>query len=105
LDQFNAETTQWAEADPSVPAAQWTPDRRAVEQTVQPLLQQYATDTEAAARQSANPVLEDFAMSAGLYLRAYLTVGENYTGADGWLSYVAFKFANLISGACVAAAG
>lgn len=105
LDKFNAATTQWADADPSVPASQWTPERKALEQSVQPLLTAYASDTESAGRQSGNPVLEDFAFSAALYLRAYLTVGDNYTGVDGWLSYTGFKFANLVSGACRAMAG
>jgi hypothetical protein len=105
LDRFNADTTQWADADPSVPASQWTPERRALEQSVQPLLKAYASDIESAGRQSGNPVLEDFAFSAALYLRAYLTVGDNYTVADGWLSSVGFKFANLVSGACLAEAG
>lgn len=105
LDQFNAETTQWADADPSVPASQWTPERQALEKSVQPLIEGYATDVEALGRKSDNPVLGDFASSAALYLRAYLTVGENYTVADGWLSSVGFKFANLVSGACRAAAG
>ena len=105
LDKFDADTTQWADADPSVPASQWTPERQALEQSVQPLLTAYANDTESAGRQSGNPVLEDFAFSAALYLRAYLTVGDNYKVADGWLSSVGFKFANLVSGACLAVAG
>jgi hypothetical protein len=105
LDEFNAETTAWADSDPSVPASQWTPERRALEQSVQPLIEAYANNIDTLGRQSKNPVLEDFASSAALYLRAYLTVGDNYKVADGWLSSVGFKFANLVSGACLAVSG
>ena len=104
LDQFNERTTQWADADPSTPASDWNSDRRVLEQSVQPLIRDYAGDVEALGRESQNPILADFAGSAALYLRAYLTVGSNYTLADGWLSSVGFKFANLVSGACRAAA-
>ena len=105
LNKFNSETTAWADADPSVSGTQWTPERRALEQSVQPLIETYAADVEAAGRKSGNPTLEDFASSAAIYLRAYITVGENYTVADGWLSSVGFRFANLVSGACRAVAG
>ena len=104
LNNFNTQTTEWGEVDPSVPASQWTPERRALEASVRPLILAFATDIEGAGRQSGNPTLEDFAVSAALYLRAYLAVGDSYSPADGWLSYVGFKFANLVSGACRAAA-
>jgi len=104
LDTFNAATEAWADSDPSVAAADWTPDRRAIEQAVRPLLTNYANDAEAAGRQISSSAFEDFAFSTALYIRAYLSVGDSYTGVDGWLSYTAFKFANLISGACRAVA-
>ncbi|TQR85776.1 hypothetical protein D8S82_14520 [Mycobacterium hodleri] len=105
LDNFNSETTAWADADPSVPASEWTPERRTLEVATRPLLTAYANDAQAAGRESGNPAFEDFALSSALYLRTYLTVADNYTGIDGWLSYTGFKFANLVSGACRAAAG
>jgi len=103
LDDFNVATSRWADLDPGVPSTEWTPERRALEQSVQPMIEKYAGDIQVLGRQSENLMLEDFAESASLYLRTYLTVGQNYTVADGWLSSVGFKFANLVSAGCRAA--
>jgi hypothetical protein len=105
LDKYTADTPEWQNRDTSVPASNWTPEQRAIEQSTRPLLTAYAGDIERAGRESRNPVLEDFAVAASLYTKAYLSVGDNYNGAaDGWLNYVAFRLANLVSGACRAVA-
>lgn len=101
LDTFNATTSpEWQNRDGSVPGSQWTPERRAIEQATKPLLLGYADETEASGRQSGNPVLEDFASTIALYVRAYAAAGESYVSADGWLNYSAFQIANLVSAAC-----
>jgi hypothetical protein len=105
LAQFNSDTQEWQKRDSSIPASQWTPAQRAVSEATQPLLTTYAVETEADGRRSSNPVFEDFAVTAALYLKAYVAAGENYVNADGWLSYTGFQIANLVSGACRAAAG
>jgi hypothetical protein len=103
--KFTSDTTAWEALDASVPASEWTPERRAIEQSVQPLLSKYSDDLQAAGTQSGNPVLEDFAIAAALYLRAYISVGDSYTSADGWLSSAGFRITNAVSGACRAVAG
>ena len=103
--KFTADTAQWEALDASVPATEWTADRRAIEQSVQPLFVAYADDLQSAGQRSGNPVLEDFALTAALYLRAYVSVGDSYTSADGWLSAAGFRITNAVSGACRAAAG
>jgi hypothetical protein len=106
LERFNEETSpEWQNRDGGTPASQWTPEQRAIWETAKPLLTAYATDIEAAGRQSGNAIFEDFAVTAALYIRAYLSAGNTYVTADGWLSYTGFQIANLISGACKAVAG
>jgi hypothetical protein len=105
LAQFNSDTQEWQNRDSSIPASQWTPAQRAVAEAIQPLLTTYAVETEAAGRRSSNPIFEDFAVTAALYLKGYVAAGENYVNADGWLSYTGFQIANLVSGACRAAVG
>lgn len=100
LVEVRAGTADWDKLDSAIPASQWTPERRAAEQSVQPILAKFADDMEAAGRSSGNPTFEDFASTAAIYFRAYLAVGDSYTGADSWLSYVPFRLANVISGAC-----
>ena len=38
-------------------------------------------------------------MSAALYIRGYVDVGDSYSPNDSWLSFVGFRYANLISAA------
>lgn len=104
-DQFTVDTSEWEKLDSSIPASQWTPDRRALEQSVQPLISAYANAIQSAGQQSGKAILEDFASVASLYLQAYVTVSDRYTSADGWLSAAGFRITNAVSGACRAAAG
>jgi len=103
LNQLTADTPDWQNLDGGIPAPQWSPERRATEQRIRPLFTTYANDMEAAGRQSGNPILEDFAVLASQYLRAYVAIGDDYNGAaDSWLANVAFSISNLVSGACLA---
>jgi hypothetical protein len=105
LDRLTKDTTAWQGLDGNIPASEWSPERRTIEETIRPLLQAYADDIERAGRDNGNPVFEDFAVSAALYIRGYVAAGDDYTPADSWLSFVGFNYANLISAACRAAAG
>jgi hypothetical protein len=104
-DKFDAGTADWQKLDPGTPAAQWTPERRAMHQSALPLLTTWATEMEDAGRKSGNPVLEDFAVAATQYIRAYVSVGDSYVGSDSWLSYIGFQFNQNILAACRAVAG
>lgn len=104
-DKFAADTTAWEQLDSSVPASQWTPERRAMEAAVLPLLTTYADQLASSAQQSGNPVLDDFGVAASLYIRSYVSVGDKYTSADSWLSYTGFRLSQLVKGACRAVAG
>jgi hypothetical protein len=105
LDSFNSATVDWQKRDGSIPASQWTPEQRAVVDAAKPLVVSYANDIEKAGRETGNPVFEDFALTAALYIRAFVSAGDDYTSADGWLSFTGFRFANLISSACRAVVG
>lgn len=102
-DKFDVNTPDWQQRDTSIPAAQWTPAQRTIEEAARPFLAKFASDMEEVGRESGNAVFEDFAAAAALYLRASATAGDNYVAADSWLSYVAFRFNLLVIGACHAA--
>ena len=101
---FDSQTTAWRQLDPGIAATQWTPEQRATHSAARQSMTTWATDMDDAGRQSGNAMLEDFATTASLYLRAYDAAGDSYTSADSWLSSTAFRLNNLISGACRAAA-
>lgn len=103
-DKFNASTSEWQKLDPNNPG-QWSPEQRAQQQAAMPFVSTWAQDMEAVGRQSGNPVLEDFATTAAVYLQGYVSAGDSYVGADGWLRYVAYKINQTVLSACNAVEG
>ncbi len=103
--RFTAATSDWASLDTSIAGSQWTPEQRAIQQAAVRLLTDWADDMETEGRQSNNPVFEDFAFTAALYVRAYVPLQDEYADSDAWLTYTAFRLSNAISGACRAVAG
>lgn len=102
LDQFIATTPEWQTRDGSIPASQWTAERIALERSTVPLLEQYASQASEAGRASGNPVFEDLAETAALYIRSYVAASDQYVQADSWLQYTGFRISNLIAAACKA---
>jgi hypothetical protein len=105
FDTFNAQTAAWQALDSSIPASQWTPEQRSTQKSATQPIEDWANEMEAAGRGSGNPVLEDFSVAAAIYLRTYASIGDSYTAADAWLSFVSLRLNNLVLGACRAAAG
>ena len=103
--QFDSNTAHWQQRDTSVPAAEWTPAQRSLEDATRPLLTTFANDMEAVGRRSQNAIFEDFATASAIYLRAAATTGNDYVSADSWLSYTSFRLSLLVGGACSAASG
>lgn len=99
---FTAGTNEWEKLDSNVAASQWTAEQRATQQAALLVMKTSASDMESTGRQSGNPVLEDFSVLAALYLRAYVSSNDTYTGSDSWLVYTALRLNNAISSACKA---
>jgi len=104
-DKFNDDTSEWQRLDPNIPATQWTPEQSAIQQAALPFLTAWADDMLRVGQTSGNTVIEDFAATSSVYLRAFVSAGSNYTSADSWLSYVAVRINQLVLGACRAAVG
>jgi hypothetical protein len=100
---FIADTAEWEKIDPEIPASQWSPEQRSIQDSAFITFTALADASEEAGRDSSNPVLEDFAVLAAQYMRAYVASGQNYIAADSWLSYTSLRLSNAISGACQAA--
>lgn len=100
--KFVADTAQWAGLDASIPSAQWSPEQRDTQLAALPIFQNYADEITQAGPESGNLVFEDFALTAALYLRAYIASNDSYTNADSWLYYTAFRLSNTVTVACQA---
>ncbi|WP_319449183.1 MULTISPECIES: hypothetical protein [unclassified Mycobacterium] len=102
-DKFVADTDAWSKYDSGIPAANWSPEQRAANEAAFPVTAAYTDVIEKAGRSSGNPVLEDFAVAAALYMRAWVNAGTNFVPADGWLNTTGSRFGNVVSSACEAA--
>lgn len=74
--QYTFATIDWAGLDTGVLCSQWTPAQRSLQQSAVSHLADWADDMEAAGEQSNNPVFDDFAALAALYIRAYVPFGD-----------------------------
>jgi hypothetical protein len=101
-DKFVADTDAWSKYDSGIPAANWSPEQRAANEAAFPVTAAYTDAIEKAGRSSGNPILEDFAVAAALYMRAWVNAGINFVPADGWLNATGSRFGNVVSSACEA---
>lgn len=98
-----ADLAQWRDIDPNVPATGWTPEQKAINDAAAPLMTTAADKYEGLGRASGNPVLEDFAVLAAQYWRAFVSAQPNYTPADSYLSESATLLVVTVNLACKAA--
>ncbi|MGV0871649.1 hypothetical protein [Mycolicibacterium sp. XJ879] len=102
LNQYTNETLEWQSLDPNIPASSWTAEQRAVIDAVTPTMSQHANELENLGRSSANPIVQDFAVFAAQYRRAYVATLPNYTPADSYLSRASNRASTAINEACKA---
>jgi hypothetical protein len=102
LDKASADTAAWRAIDPKIPATDWTPEQKATNDAVVPVMSTYANDLEQLGRRSGNPTLEDIAVSSAQYQRAFVKALPTYTAADNYLSEAATYLARMVNWACKA---
>lgn len=102
LRQFQADTTAWLKTDPDIPASQWTPEQKAINDEVAPIMERLATRMNELGEQSANPTLQDFAALSAQYRLAYVKALPTYTPADKYLASTSIRLAAMINSACQA---
>jgi len=103
VDKFSSETADWRATDPAIPAAQWTPEVKAINDKVAPIMIAHADDLERLGRRSDNPTFQDFAVLSAQYQRAFAKVLPTYTTADFYLGEAASFLVASVNSACKAA--
>lgn len=98
-----ADTAQWRDIDPNIPATDWTPEQKAINDSVAPRFTANADARERLGRESGNPILEDFAVLGAQYQRAFVSALPNYTPADSYLAESATLLGLVVNFACKAA--
>jgi hypothetical protein len=102
VSEFNAATAEWQKTDSSVPASQWSPEQKALNDAVGPVMSSFADKREQLGRRSSNPTLEDFAVLSAQYVRAYVLAIPTYVVADQYLNQTASYSSGVIRQACQA---
>jgi hypothetical protein len=103
--KFDADLVEWTTVDPNIPAIQWTPDQRAIQENGAKVFGARASEMIDTGRRSGNPEFEDFAVLAALYFQAYSQATANYTLADEYVGRPGLRLNNLVTYACQGAAG
>jgi hypothetical protein len=102
LDEFDNETADWRATSSDIPASQWTPEQRAVNDAVAPVMAAFADKLQALGERSGNLVWRDFAELSAEYRRAYVQSLPSYTAADNYLVNAAYKLTGVVEAACLA---
>jgi hypothetical protein len=102
--KFNDDTATWRAIDPNIPASQWTPEQRSINDAVAPVMTTNSDEMERLGRESDNSVLEDVALLAAQYQRAFVTALPEYVVADNFLSEAATYLVKSVEFACKASA-
>ncbi|PJK18943.1 hypothetical protein CSX11_28695 [Mycobacterium goodii] len=104
LQGLDRDTTAWRATDPSVPSTEWTPEEKALNEEVIPIMRRVANQMLALGNRSQNSVLKDLADLSVQYRNAFIAAIPTYMPADNYLSLASLRVAGIVNSACRAAA-
>ncbi|SEB22276.1 MULTISPECIES: hypothetical protein [unclassified Mycobacterium] len=93
----------WNKEDPSIPASNWSPEYKAENDALKPVITHIIDAAEKLGHASKNPTVADLAALSGQYGRAFIQGVPTYTSADLYLFNVWWRGFGAISAACKAA--
>ncbi|WP_235624213.1 hypothetical protein [Mycolicibacterium goodii] len=102
VSKFSEDTRAWREIDKNISAADWTPEQKAMNDQVAPVMLASADEMERLGRESGSPALEDIAILAAQYRRGFVASLPTYTSADSYLELTTTNLVRLINWACKA---
>ena len=100
LDKFGADTAEWTEIDPSIPATYWNPQQKAINLAVGPVMISLANKMQQLGRRSGNATMQDFAELSAQYRRAFVLSLPTYDPSDNYLANAATFLSTTVLGAC-----
>ncbi|WP_236735355.1 hypothetical protein [Mycolicibacterium peregrinum] len=102
VSKLNEDTQSWRAIDKGIPAKDWTPEQRSINEAAAPILLANADEMERLGRQSGNPELEDITVLAAQYRRAFVKTLSDYKAADSYLEAPVVSLVRLVNSACKA---
>jgi hypothetical protein len=98
--KFSNDTADWLPTDPDIPVSQWSPEQRAINDAVAPVMSAFADELQSLGERSGNPTLQDFAELSAQYRRAYVLSLPTYTPSDKYLANSALVLGGVVEAAC-----
>ncbi|MBU8820764.1 hypothetical protein KL864_33385 [Mycolicibacterium goodii] len=102
LAGFHRDAAEWETTDPNIPASQWTPEQRRINEKVAPVMERLASELQALSGRTNNSVLRDFANLSAQYRLAFVEALPTYTPADNFLALAALRLGGIVQAACEA---
>ncbi len=102
--KFTDATSAWTALNPDIPAKEWTPEERSINESAASVMASNADELQQFGQQSGSPVIEDIAILAAQYRRAFVAAVPNYTPVDNQLANAAAELVKVIIWACKASA-
>lgn len=90
----------WDKSDHLTPATMWTPEQRALNEAVVPVMVNLADDMQRTVARGNNPVMQDLGDLAAQYQRVYAKALPTHTIFDGELNGVAQYVRYVVKDAC-----
>jgi hypothetical protein len=90
----------WQELDGNILASQWDAEQRKTIDAVIPLMNTLADEIQELGLRSDNPTLQDFAVLAAQYRRAYTKALPSYSTPDSYLAAVSADLTSAIADGC-----
>lgn len=98
----NPTVKDWVASDHGVAVSAWSPQQKALNDAVMPLMLNLADDLQRTLAHSNNPVMQDIGALASLYQRIFAKALPSYTPADYEINGVALYSRNALDDACAA---
>lgn len=105
MTQFDKETAAWRKTNPDIPASEWAPEQKALNDDVAPVMKEFAMKLNGLGERSGNPILRDFASLSLQYRSAYILSMPTYAPADRYLNAVSSRLNGMVKAACQAIGG
>jgi hypothetical protein len=96
----NPTVTAWIDSDKTIPASQWDPKQKALNDAVAPIMLTLADDVEHTTGQGNNPVMADFGTLFVQYQRVFAKALPLYVPSDFQLDGVASNMLFMMAQAC-----
>ncbi|MBS1691186.1 MAG: hypothetical protein JST91_02990 [Actinobacteria bacterium] len=94
----------WAKTDPNIAAADWTPDDRALNLGIVPVLRAQVADMRRLADKAEDPILKGLMLQQAAYEEVYAERLPNYQPSDQKLWQATVHFSSAVSSMCTAVA-